>query len=127
MPVPTSAWLAAIDVDDLATELDQTIPTSKRDTAVQACADAWAYAVGYLFGSTGIPAENPGITAEGITALRKTAKRIAVRFFTNPQDRGSYSGPEGLSYTVATSVSARILTQDEKDALDRLLPPLGFA
>jgi hypothetical protein len=119
--------LAAIDVDDLETELDQVIPAAKRESASTACADAWAYAVGFLFGSTGIPTDNPGITAEGITALRKTAKRIAVRFFTNPQDRGSYSGPDGLSYTAAASVSARILTQDEKDALVRILPPLGFA
>lgn len=42
-------------------------------------------------------------------------KRIAGRLFTNPQQRTSYSGPDGLNYTGGP---ARILTDDEREQLD---------
>ncbi len=41
-------------------------------------------------------------------------KRLAARLFTNPQQRVSYSGPEGLNYTGGP---VRLLTDDEREQL----------
>jgi hypothetical protein len=45
------------------------------------------------------------------------AKRLASRLYLNPQQRTSYSGPEGLTFT---GTPVRLLTDDEREALDRL-------
>lgn len=42
-------------------------------------------------------------------------KRVAARLLTNPQQRSSYSGPDGLNYTGGP---VRLLTDDEREALD---------
>lgn len=121
MPIPTPGVLAAPTVDELGVELQQSIPASKHDAAQSACSDAMVCALSYL----GQVDDPETLGANGIAVVRKVAKRIAVRFFTNPQDRASYSGPDGLSYTMSPNVSARILTQDERDQLD-FVKPVGF-
>ena len=42
-------------------------------------------------------------------------KRVAARLVTNPQQRSSYSGPDGLTYSGGP---VRLLTDDEREALD---------
>lgn len=127
MPIIVPGVLNPITTDDLIAELGQALAPGSLDAAQAACEDAWAMTLGYLFGSEGQPLVDPPLVALQVVAIRKVAKRVAVRFFTNPQDRASYAGPEGLSFTMSPNVSARILTSDEKDALDRIFAPLGFA
>ncbi len=47
-------------------------------------------------------------------AVRLVATRLAARLFTNPQQRTSYSGPEGLNYAGGP---VRLLTDDEREML----------
>jgi len=52
---------------------------------------------------------------------RNVATRVAARSWTNPMQRTSYTGPEGLAYA-GPDVGARLLTPDERAALDALRP-----
>lgn len=58
--------------------------------------------------------------AEGeypLDVARNVALRLAARLYENPLDRGSFSGPEQLSYAPAAGVAARLLTGDERESL----------
>lgn len=48
------------------------------------------------------------------TDVKLVVKRLAARLFTNPQQRVSYTGPEGLNFSGGP---VRLLTDDERDAL----------
>ncbi len=52
-------------------------------------------------------------------AVRLVTTRLAARLFTNPQQRTSYSGPEGLNYAGGP---VRLLTDDEREMLDIYRP-----
>ena len=113
---------AGITRDDLALELRTTITAADYGAADAACNDAWACVLTYL----GADPASLTLDTWQVTVAQKVAKRVAARFFTNPLDRQAYSGPEGLSYTQAPLVSARILTPDERAMLDDIGFP-GFA
>lgn len=55
---------------------------------------------------------------EDILVARAVALRIAAQWFTNPQDRASYSGPEGLSYTSSPQMLSRILSEADRVVLE---------
>ena len=118
--VVTGASAAAgISRDDLEVELRAAIVAADYDAADTACADGWACVCTYLGADPGTLTLDPW----QMTVVQKVAKRVAARFFTNPLDRASYAGPEGLSFTQAPFVSARILTPDERAMLDDIGSP----
>ena len=53
-----------------------------------------------------------------IAAAKSVCKRAAARVMTNPDQRASFSGPDGLTYSGAGDIPGRILTGDEKLMLD---------
>ncbi len=55
---------------------------------------------------------------EDILVARGVALRIAAQWFTNPQDRASYAGPEGLSYTASPQMLSRILSEADRVVLE---------
>ncbi len=55
---------------------------------------------------------------EDILVARGVALRIAAQWFTNPQDRASYSGPEGLSYTASPQMLSKILSEADRVVLE---------
>jgi len=55
---------------------------------------------------------------EDILVARAVALRIAAQWFTNPQDRASYSGPEGLSYTASPQMLSKILSEADRVVLE---------
>ncbi|MBI1377247.1 MAG: hypothetical protein GC157_07175 [Frankiales bacterium] len=63
--------------------------------------------------------ETPWTDATAPASAKLVVKRLAARLFDNPQQRVSYTGPEGLNYSGGP---VRLLTDDEKATLDRLDP-----
>ena len=118
--------LHSLTTGELAIELHGIIKPADQDAALAACEDAMAAVLVYMdIAQDG--AEAAALSPAAVTSVRKVAKRLAVRLFTNPQERASYAGPEGLSYQISPNTSARILTADEREQLDRVRPLLGFA
>jgi len=64
------------------------------------------------------PVSGQPVDDEDILAARGVALRIAAQWFTNPQDRASYSGPEGLSYTASPQMLSRILSEADRVVLE---------
>ena len=57
------------------------------------------------------------VSATDMTICRGIAVRIAAQWFTNPQDRASYSGPEGLSFTASQQMLSRIMSEADRRTL----------
>lgn len=57
------------------------------------------------------------IDPSDILVVRSIALRIAVQFFTNPEDRAQYAGPEGLSYTASPQMLSRIMGEADRRTL----------
>lgn len=51
--------------------------------------------------------------------VKLVVKRVAGRLLTNPQQRSSYSGPDGLNYSGGP---VRLLTDDEREQLNAWVP-----
>lgn len=107
MPVLTLADLEATIQQTLSSEFDTTNAQSAID-------DASAIVNWYCERS-----EAPWNAATVPGSAHVVAKRLAARLFLNPAQRTSYSGPEGLTFTGS---SVRLLTDDERETLDRLRP-----
>lgn len=58
-----------------------------------------------------------------IDAAKGVCKRVAGRIFTNPDQRTSYTGPDGLNYSGGP---VRVLTDDERAQLDPLVDYTGI-
>ena len=89
MPLPVEGGL--VTVTDLENHLHRTIST-KDDPAAQAD-------------------PNDLLIVKGI------ALRIAAQWFTNPEDRAQYAGPEGLSYTASPQMLSRIMGEADRRTL----------
>jgi hypothetical protein len=105
--------MSIITVAELQISLQQTVTFSDFHTEVaQQCCDL-ASAEVVLFcpkGADWTPETAP-------LSAKLVALRLAGRLMTNPQQRTSYSGPEGLNYSGGP---VRLLTDDEKKSLMRL-------
>lgn len=55
-----------------------------------------------------------------LDAARAVAKRVAAQHFTNPEQRQSYAGPDGLSYAGATVLVGKIMTEADRVVLEAL-------
>lgn len=100
-----------LSVEELASHIQQTIPDALWGSAEDACDDATTLIRAHL------KSDLADLAGWRLDAAKLVAKRSAARFFTNPAQRTSYSGPEGLAYQGGP---VRLLTDDEKATLDTL-------
>lgn len=107
--------MAYLAVSDLETHLGRTFAVADSDTAEAAVAAAVALIDHYL--GFDIEAQTD-VTAGDIAVCTAVGTRIAAQWFTNPQDRASYSGPEGLSYTSSPQMLSRILSEADRVVLE---------
>jgi len=95
MPLPVEGGL--VTVTDLENHLHRTIST-KDDPAAQAAVD---FATALVWDVVGfdVTGDDYTIDPNDLLIVKGIALRIAAQWFTNPEDRAQYAGPEGLSYT----------------------------
>lgn len=103
---------ALISISDLQLHLQQTTTFSEAVTAA-ANADIEDASAAVLAYCERTEAPWTALTVPAGVAL--VVKRIAGRLLANPQQRSSYSGPDGLTYTGGP---VRLLTDDEREQLD---------
>ena len=94
---------------------------SAKDT--EAANRAVAHAVALVTSRLGFDitaADVDGVPIEPVDLMvcAGVAVRVAAQWFTNPQDRGSYSGPEGLSFTGSPMVVGKTLTEADRVELE---------
>ncbi len=69
---------------------------------------------------TTTPATTVRVGADDVTAARAGAVRIAAQWFTNPQDRSSYAGPEGLSYVASPQLLSKLMSDADRVVLETI-------
>lgn len=107
---------ALLSVADLSAYLHRTVAASDQDAAV----DAVTFAVATVVDTVGFdPAETTDheVAQSDIDLARGVAVRVAAQHFTNPEQRQSYSGAEGLSYTGSPQLVGRIMTDADRKCL----------
>ncbi len=57
------------------------------------------------------------VDATDLAACSGVAVRCAAQWFTNPQDRASYAGPEGLSFTASPQMLSQIMSAADRATL----------
>ena len=114
MPVIVPGLL--LSVDDLGAYLHRTIGSADQAAAVDACTFATA-AVVDVIGFDPADTTEYTVAQSDVDLARGIAVRIAAQHFTNPDQRQSYSGPEGLSYTGSPQLVGRIMTDADRKSL----------
>ena len=114
MPLPVEGGL--VTVTDLENHLHRTIST-KDDPAAQAAVDFAAALVEDVVGFDVVTTTEYTVSASDLLIVKAIALRIAVQWFTNPEDRASYAGPEGLSYTASPQMLSRIMSEADRRTL----------
>jgi hypothetical protein len=99
-----------LTVADLELHLQQTIGASLTSAAEASLQDAQDAVMNYCERG-----DVPWTAATLPMGVALIIKRIAGRLLANPQQRSSYSGPDGLTYTGGP---VRLLTDDEREQLD---------
>ena len=128
MPIPVPGQLFSVDL--LEEYLQRTIAAKDEASATAAVDFARAFVVqrigfdpatAVVTDYTVDPVDtNASCDDEDILAARGVALRIAAQWFTNPQDRASYAGPEGLSYTASPQMLSRILSEADRVVLEMI-------
>lgn len=113
MPVLVPGLL--LTVTDLEAHLHRSVGSKDRASA-QAAVD---YAVALVWDTIGFDVTDTDYTvAEAdLVVVRAVAVRIAAQWFTNPEDRASYSGPEGMSYTASPQMLSKIMSEADRRTL----------
>ena len=113
MPIPVEGGL--ITVTDLETHLHRTI-ADRDDPAAQA---AVAFAIALVTDVVGfdVLGDDYAVTDSEIDLARGVAVRAAAQHFANPEDRASYSGPEGLAYTSSPQMLSRLMSEADRKTL----------
>lgn len=107
----------------LETHLQRTISAADQASADAACDYAAALVADVLgFDVTSATfTDSAGVvtrpSATDVTLARGIAVRIAAQWFTNPQDRQSYAGPEGLSYTASPQMLSKLMSEADRRTL----------
>ena len=107
----------------LETHLQRTIAAADQASADAACDYAVALVADVLgFDVTSATfTDSAGVvtrpSATDVTLARGIAVRIAAQWFTNPQDRQSYAGPEGLSYTASPQMLSKLMSEADRRTL----------
>jgi hypothetical protein len=106
----------------LETHLQRTISAADQASADAACdyatalvEDVLGFDVCSATFTTGTTTTRPSAT--DVTLARGIAVRIAAQWFTNPQDRQSYAGPEGLSYTASPQMLSKLMSEADRRTL----------
>ena len=113
MPIPVVGGL--LTVTDLETHLHRTISATDDPSAAAAVTFATALvtdAVGF-----DLIDGDYAVSASDLDLARGVAVRIAAQHFTNPEDRQSYSGPEGLSFTASPQMLSRLMSEADRRTL----------
>lgn len=128
MPIFAPDLLVSVDL--LEQYLQRTIKASDEPSAVAAVEFARALVVqriGFDPATATVtdytvdpPDTNATCDDEDVLAARAVALRIAAQWFTNPQDRASYSGPEGMAYTASPQMLSRILSEADRVVLEMI-------
>lgn len=113
MSIPVEGGL--LTVTDLETHLHRTISATD-DPAAQG---AVTFATALVTDAVGFDLIDGDYTvsAADIDLARGVAVRIAAQHFTNPEDRQSYSGPEGLSFTASPQMLSRLMSEADRRTL----------
>ena len=113
MPLPVEGGL--VTVTDLENHLHRTIST-KDDPAAQAAVD---FATALVWDVVGfdVTGDDYTIEANDLLIVKGIALRIAAQWFTNPEDRAQYAGPEGQSYTASPQMLSRIMGEADRRTL----------
>ncbi len=106
--------MGLISLNDLQAHLQQTTTFSEKTqaSALAAIEDASGAVLQFCERTSDSWTES---TAPAAAQL--VTKRLAARIYTNPQQRTSYAGPEGLNYQGGP---VRLLTDDEREMLTPL-------
>lgn len=94
---------------------DQASADAACDYATALVEDALGFDVCSATFTTGTTTTRPSAT--DVTLARGIAVRIAAQWFTNPQDRQSYAGPEGLSYTASPMMLSKLMSEADRRTL----------
>lgn len=109
--------MAYLAVSDLEAHLGRTLGAADETSAEAAVAAAVALIDHYL----GFDIESQtDVTAGDIAVCTAVGARVAAQWFTNPQDRASYAGVEGMSWTAAPSMLAAHMAPADRIALQGL-------
>ena len=114
MPLPVEGGL--VTVTDLENYLHRSIAV-KDDDSAQAAVDFAAALVGDVVGFDVATTTDYTVSDADVLIVKAIALRIAVQWFTNPEDRAQYSGPEGLSYTASPQMLSRIMSEADRRTL----------
>lgn len=114
MPIPAEGGL--VTVTDLETHLHRSIAV-KDDDSAQAAVDFAAALVGDVIGFDVVTTTDYAVTDTDLAVCKAVALRIAAQWFTNPEDRAQYSGPEGLSYTASPQMLSKIMSEADRRTL----------
>jgi len=113
MPIPVECGL--LTVTDLETHLHRAIAV-KDDDSAQAAVDFAVALVGDVVGFD-VTGDDYDVTDADVLIVKAIAVRIAAQWFTNPEDRASYSGPEGMSYTASPQMLSKIMSEADRRTL----------
>jgi len=108
-----------LTVDDLATHLHSSGFTAKDAPAAQAAVD---YACAQVRMRLGFDLFDPAraVSGDDVINARGIALRTAAQWYGNPQDRATYSGPEGMSYTPSPQMLSRIMSEADRITLEMI-------
>lgn len=107
--------MALITVSDLEAHLQQNMVGEASLASAEAAIDDASAAVN---GYKNLAAHGWDVTTCP-ASVKLVVKRVAGRLLTNPQQRTSYTGPDGLNYAGGP---VRLLTDDEREQLDGWVP-----
>ena len=113
MPIPVEGGL--LTVTDLETHLHRTISATDDPAALAAV----TFAVALVTDAVGFDLIDGdyAVSASDLDLARGVAVRIAAQHFTNPEDRQSYSGPGGLSFTASPQMLSRLMSEADRRTL----------
>ena len=106
---------ALLSVAELETFLHRTV--ASRDTAAaQFCCDLADALVTDVIGFS-IMAANITARPTDILVVKAVAVRVAMTLFTNPEDRASFAGPDGMSFTPSPQILSRLISESDRRTL----------
>lgn len=104
-----------LSVTDLETHLHRAIAAKDEDSA-SAAVDFATVLVGDVVGFD-VTGTEYTVADSDVLIVKAVALRIAAQWFTNPEDRASYAGPEGLSYTASPQMLSKIMSEADRRTL----------
>jgi hypothetical protein len=113
MPVFVPGLL--LSIADLERHLHRDI-SARDEPSAQAAVDFAAALVGDVLGFDVTGTEH-AVADSDVLITRAIAVRIAAQWFTNPEDRAAYAGPEGLSYTASPQMLSKIMSEADRRTL----------